>query len=252
MDAVKVNNLCFSYRDLNVFDNVHFAVKSGSFTTVLGSGGSGKSTLFRIFCGDFDYDGSILIFGKPLSYALEFGYIGIISKSYKFRGTVFDMFVQVLRDSEKFMSNAKKEIDRVVKKFSIHDILDFSFSDLSYKNKVLVMIAMMILKRPKVIIIDNCLNCLDDDYALYELKRLNKKSTIINITNNSEECIFGSDVLFLDDATGYKVKKMSEDDFSSHGIDAPFIISLSSKLKFYGVISNNYVNMERLVDDLWQ
>ena len=30
------------------------------------------------------------------------------------------------------------------------------------------------------------------------------------------------------------------------------MISLSSKLKVYNLIDKNYLNMEKLVDDLWQ
>ena len=64
MNAVEVRNLSFSYKGAFVFDNVNFNIKKGSFVTVVGKGGSGKSTLFNIFSGKLEFNFNILIYKK--------------------------------------------------------------------------------------------------------------------------------------------------------------------------------------------
>ena len=36
------------------------------------------------------------------------------------------------------------------------------------------------------------------------------------------------------------------------GLDMPFIIDLSSKLRLYGLIDELYVDMDKLVNDIWE
>ena len=82
MNAVEVRNLSFNYEGAFVFDNINFNVKKGSFLTVIGKGGSGKSTLFNIISGNLVYDGSISIFDMSINTALESGFLGFVSLKY--------------------------------------------------------------------------------------------------------------------------------------------------------------------------
>ena len=53
MNALSVNNLCFSYENAPsaAVDDVSFELKKGSYTALVGMNGSGKSTLARIAAG---------------------------------------------------------------------------------------------------------------------------------------------------------------------------------------------------------
>lgn len=250
MDAVSVNDL--SFRD--IFDKVNFTVEKGSFTTFIGKDGCGKSTLFKILTLEEDFDFDISILNKSIKYSFEKGYVGIVSPSFIFEGTVIDKLVGVLKDKGRPFDKIKSEIQRAVKKTGIQDILYYDYNDLSLKERVLVSFTVQILYKPKVLLIDNAFSYLDDEREkiVREVKRLNKKNTVINITNNTNECVYGSDVIILGDFKKYKVNEMCEDDFISCGLEVPFMISLSERLKFYEVISNNYLDMERLVNDLWE
>ena len=44
---MEVRNLSFSYGDKEVLKNLSFKIKRGKITTVMGSNGCGKSTLFE-------------------------------------------------------------------------------------------------------------------------------------------------------------------------------------------------------------
>ena len=118
------------------------------------------------------------------------------------------------------------------------------------------MFAREILSKPKVLIIDNALDYLDNEKekVIKELLRLNKKdSTIINITNNTDECLIGKAIIIMgDNLQVFKTNEITEEDFLNNNLEVPFMISLSNKLKFYDICEKNYLKMEKLVDDLWQ
>lgn len=48
MEILKVKDLCFSYDDKKTIDNVSFSIKKGSYTTIIGHNGSGKSTVAKL------------------------------------------------------------------------------------------------------------------------------------------------------------------------------------------------------------
>lgn len=258
MNAVDIENLSFSYGNIRVFDNLNLSISKGSFVTILGKGASGKSTLFKILCGELKYDGNILISNKSINYNINKGYLGFVSADiYNFKEKrVIDELVRVLQDKGKIDDRIKDEIDRVTRKTGIKDILDSNISDLSVKDRVLLLFTIQILNRPRVLIIDNALEYLDSDKdkIVKEIMRLNRKSTtVINISNNTEECLYGKKIVILGDGVQcFEVSKVEEEQFLNNEIDAPFMISLSSRLKFYGLVSENYLSMEKLVDKLWQ
>lgn len=61
-----INEMC-------LFDNFNFEVKQGEFVSVVGSNGSGKTSMLNIICGSIDIDsGSILMNGKDITGARDY------------------------------------------------------------------------------------------------------------------------------------------------------------------------------------
>lgn len=61
-----INELC-------LFDNFNLCVEKGEFVSVVGSNGSGKTSMLNIICGSIDIDaGSILMNGRDITNAKEF------------------------------------------------------------------------------------------------------------------------------------------------------------------------------------
>ena len=48
---LQVNNLMMKFEDRLIFDRVSFTLKKGSTTALLGSNGTGKTTLIKILMG---------------------------------------------------------------------------------------------------------------------------------------------------------------------------------------------------------
>lgn len=252
MKAVEISGLNFSYGNNVVFENFNFSVEKGSFTTVLGRGGIGKSTLFKILKDEVNYSGKVLFSNKSIGYSLEKGYVGYISLDCDYiNGKVIDVLVDVLRLKGRTFDKIKVELRRMVKKLEIEDLLYYDYSELSISEKIVVMFAYQFLLKPRLLIIDNVIDYLDDDSdkILRELIRFNKRGTIVNITNNPEESLIGSDIFIIGSGS---YTSIDEEVFVSNGLDVPFMISLCTKLKYYGLIDKNCYSMEKLVDILWE
>ena len=62
-----VNNLCKRFGDKTILEGLTFSMKSGDFRAIVGSSGSGKSTILRLIAGlDQPSSGSISVDGSPL------------------------------------------------------------------------------------------------------------------------------------------------------------------------------------------
>ena len=87
-------NLCFSYeKDRDILHRVNMEFPMGSFTSIVGESGCGKSTISAVLTGkNKGYAGSVTVGGRELSDICEksllknFTYVN--NKSYLFKGTV--------------------------------------------------------------------------------------------------------------------------------------------------------------------
>lgn len=68
-----INNLCYSYSQLNIFNNFSLKIKEGRVTTLLGPSGCGKTTLLNLISGTlYPKSGEIIIPSKTqLSYLFQ-------------------------------------------------------------------------------------------------------------------------------------------------------------------------------------
>ena len=64
---LKTKGLSVFYGKRNVLSELDFEIKRGKITAIIGRNGSGKSTLLSALSGSLEYDGEILLDGRPLS-----------------------------------------------------------------------------------------------------------------------------------------------------------------------------------------
>ena len=83
MEAIEVSHLTFSYDGKNdILKNVSFSIPKGSYTTIIGHNGSGKSTMAKLIIGLLEAKkGKIQILGQELNeesvYELR-SHVGIV------------------------------------------------------------------------------------------------------------------------------------------------------------------------------
>ena len=163
------------------------------------------------------------------------------------------------------MNREKKEIRESVKEVSallgIEDILEKEPHSLSGGQKELVSLASALSIKPQILILDEALDMIDNNRRediLNILTELNKMGmTIINITHNSEELLYGTKIIVMNNGEVKeqgKTKELlrKEKLFKNNGLELPFVVDLSYKLKYYGLVDDIVLDMDELVDKIWK
>lgn len=257
MDIIELKNLNFKYKDKIIFENFNLNIEQGTWTSIIGSNGSGKSTLVKLLSGLIKTD-NIWIDGMKIS--------NNIYEIRKVMSIVFDdpntnLICETVREElsfplENIGINDDKRIDEIVKLFNITNILDNSINELNNSEKQLVALASALIIQPKILILDEAFVYLENiKLNIFDiLKSLN--ITIINITHNIEETLAGDNIIILNNGKilindKKEIVYTKEEMFKEANLNLPFIVDLSNKLKYYGLINKTYYNMEAMVNDLW-
>ena len=206
---LKFNNICKSFGNKHILENVTFEIFDGEVISIFGLSGCGKSTLLSILCGYEKQDSGTITCESKECKKLFFKGIresevirslfGFASQEPSFYPnlTVFDN----LKYFGTLLSVPKKElVDR------IHDILHIlnltgvekmKSSSLSEGMKKRLDIACSIIHNPKILILDEPTANLDfqlRDELLDYVKEINKRGmTIIFVSHYVEEVIQISD-----------------------------------------------------------
>lgn len=267
-NIIKISNLNFNYKDKNIFNNLDLNIKQGSFTSIIGPNGSGKSTLMDIIVGLKEVDANIVIDGITLS---KNTLIDIRKKI----GIVFEdadntFVTETVRNELSFslenLKYDKKDIDKKIKEISellnIKDILDKNPHNLSGGQKQLVALGCALVINPKILILDESLSMLDEKERTKILKLLvdinkSNNTTIINITHNPEDILYGSDIVIINKGKVVKngpTNQILSDEklFKDNKLELPFVVDLSFKLKYYGLVDNIILDMDELVNEIWK
>ena len=265
---IDIKNLNFKYDNKQIFNNFNLEIKESTFTTIIGLNGSGKSTLIKTILGLLKYDGEIKIDELTLNKEN-------IKEIRKKIGVVFEnpdnQFVAetVMDDIAFSLENLKlnsKDIKRKVREISnyigISNLLEKEPSVLSGGEKQLVALASALVHEPKILILDEALTMVDvrtrkQIYSILEDINKNKNMTIINVTHDMDELLYGDDIILIDNGNvilkGPKEEVLLEEKiFNSLNLELPFMVNLSIKLKYYGLVDKLIFDMKEMVDQIWK
>ena len=175
---------------------------------------------------------------------------------------VFDNIAFPLENLNVSKKEIYETVNSVANKLGIYDLLDKSIFDLNSYQKVLVNLASSLVYKPKILILDEAFASLDRierEKILSLLKLLcdNGVLTVINVTQNMDDLVFSNSIIVLDNGNivlndikneVFKMEKV----FNKLGLDLPFMVDLSIKLKYYNLVDNIIYNMDEMVDVLWK
>lgn len=264
---IKIDKLTFRYKDRFIFDKFSLDIEEGEWVSICGSNGSGKSTLIKILTGLLKTDSDINICGMDLNEKNLYNIrknIGIIfdnPENLFLCETVEDDLVFSLENLCYSVDEMKKRVREISNKFKINHLLKKSPNELSGGEKAKVALAMSLIHNPKILILDESLSMIDEvdrNYILEILSKLHKEGlTIINVVHDLRETYYSDRLIIINDGSimldGKPLKVMEYDKILNRlGIEIPFEIELSIKLKLYGLIDSLIPNVEELVDALWQ
>ena len=81
-NIIEAQNLSFSYGGEPVFTNIGFAVSKGDFAAIIGSNGTGKSTLLRMLLGELQpAEGYVRLFGEDAARFKAWPKIGYVMQA---------------------------------------------------------------------------------------------------------------------------------------------------------------------------
>lgn len=266
MDVIKIRDLNYSYGNKIIFEDLNLNIKKGTFLFLAGPVGSGKTTLIKILLGLISGDFNIEVLGTDLKNIKKIRKkIGMVFENpiNTFVGeTVFDEISFSLENLNIEKNEIKNKIDEIVKYLEIEHLLNCVPHSLSGGEQELVSLASALVIEPEILIIDESLSMIDNltkQKILKKLKNLNrtKKTTIICVTQDLEDTIFGKELVILNDkkiVLNKKIKDAFEDEkiFKKCNLALPFMADLSNKLKYYGLIEETILDMDKMVNKLWK
>lgn len=262
-NIIKINNLNFKYKNKQIFKDFNLNIKKDKFTSIIGPNGSGKTTLVKILLGLLEIDGIIEINNiklnkKNIKEIRE--QIGVVYQDNQFVAeTVMDEIAFSLENLNYPKKEIRKQVKAISELFKIEHLLQKEPHSLNSCEKGLVVLASALVTDPKILILDEGLNMLDSHIKEDVLKKLKilKGITIINITHDSEELIYSDEIVVIDNGNlilrGDKELVLKEEQiFKKLGLQIPFMVDLSQKLMFYGLIDEIIYDMDEMVNILWK
>lgn len=248
-----------------IFRNFSIAFEDKKFITVVGPNNCGKTTLIRIIDNQKMVNNTILIYGKKQEeYKLtELNNIikTIIPTEISFVQNTVEEELYYQLPSELSKEIKQKMIKEVSKKFKINKILPKLVENLSEKEIIRLQLALSLITRPKIILIDD-LNLYFEKKELMEIIKLLKKITeddkitIIMVTSNLEYTLESDYIYVINDSKIMlegKPKGVLEKDntLNKIGLELPFMMDLSVKLRDYDLIKMIELDMDGMVNILW-
>lgn len=214
MDAANISlsleNISFSYKNTPVIKDFSLNVEEGSFTTLLGSSGCGKTTLLRLISGFLEpQEGLIKINGQIQNGVLpNKRKIGMVFQDYALfpHLTVEQNLLYGLKiNSKKSIFSSKKIrqqnlelVGQTAKNLDLEELLKRYPAELSGGQQQRVALGRVLILQPKILLMDEPLSSLDTNLRIKvreELKNIQKelKITTIYVTHDQEEALSLSD-----------------------------------------------------------
>ena len=249
--AIRFSNVVFGYNRKQLvptIKNISFDIYDGEYICVVGSNGSGKSTISKILVGLLKpWSGSVFVYGTLISnFTLKKlrDNVGVIFQNpdNQFIGlTAEDDIAFGLENRLVNSTRMWPIIKQVAGIVNIEQLLHLNASQLSGGQKQRVAIASVLAMDPKIIIFDESTSMLDPTSKkdLKELMIILKEKyhkTIISITHDMEEIINADRVLvikngLLQEFDEPKVVFENENFLKNNCLDFPFTLNLSRLIK---------------------
>ncbi len=209
---IKIKDLCYSYGNDRVLDNINLNIKKRTTCAVIGPSGCGKSTLLYIMAGLIPYSsGEVIIDGSPIEKVRRETGIILQDRGLLPWKTVWDntaLGIQTRNLDRKIISS---KITSALEELNILEHKNKFPSQLSGGQKQRAAIARTLVTEPDLLLLDEATSALDaaaqeriQDLILGLYNR--KAITLLLVTHNIEEAVFlGQSIVIMKKARISKI-----------------------------------------------
>ena len=211
---LEFQNVSFSYPDTGLvgMDNISFQINPGESLGVIGSTGSGKSTIANSILRLFDIkSGKILVDGvniKNLDISFYRKQIGYVPQDvFLFSDTIKNNILFGCESSDfRKVKKAAEDADLIRNIDSFPNKYDTMIGErgitLSGGQKQRISIARAIIKEPRILILDDCLSAVDtntENIILENLKKIMVDRTTIVISHRISSVKLAKQILVIEE-----------------------------------------------------
>lgn len=224
---IDISNLSFSYDgERNVLENISFELKNGSFVSLVGESGCGKSTIAGILMKRVTgWKGSVTVNGQDIRNISDIDIMKNITlvshDSYLFKGTVRDnLMMGSPVASDDMMTAALRRVnlaDFVESEGGLDMQLNERASNLSGGQKQRLAMARALLKDSGVYIFDEATSNIDiesEEMIMSVIRELAKTKSVLLISHRLANVVNSDDIYMLKD--GVIVESGTHDELTAN------------------------------------
>lgn len=169
--VIEINNLTKHYRNIVALDNINLQINKGDIYGLIGRNGAGKSSLLRILCGQStQFSGNLKLFGIiPKQNSDERKKIGALIEYPSFYPELTGRQNLEYYRIQKGITS-KNAVEKVLEDLELVSLADRKFKQYSLGNKQRLGIALALLNKPEILILDEPINGLDP-IGIKEIRR---------------------------------------------------------------------------------
>ncbi len=211
---IEFDNVSFTYEDTNItaLKEVSFEVKNGETLAIIGSTGSGKSTILELIGRLYDVQsGQILLDGKPLPQV----HLSELRKSIGYVPQDAFLFSDTLKENIKFgdVNASDEQVIAFAKAACVHqNIIGFKNGydtvlgergiTLSGGQKQRVSIARALIAQPQILLLDDSLSAVDtetEEEILSNLAKIAAKTTTVIVSHRISSAKNADRIIILEE-----------------------------------------------------
>ncbi|MBV0891371.1 ABC transporter ATP-binding protein [Paracoccus sp. Z118] len=195
----------FARRNVKALANVGFDLPKGSFTSVIGASGCGKTTLLKIMAGLVSpSEGSVMLAGKPvLGTRDDIGMMFQKAVLLPWKTTIENILLPIEIAGGRSAARARRaDAEALMELVGLKGFEQAYPTELSGGMQQRASICRMLITRPEILLLDEPFSALDElvrDHMNMELQRIcmAQKATAFLITHSIPEAVLLSDTVFV-------------------------------------------------------
>ena len=252
-----INISSFYYQ--NCFDGLTLSAEKNKLTAVSGPNNCGKTTLMRILSREIITDSDIEINNFPINMYPIVEYTKMVKCVIPLEKVPKE---ETIEEELYIESNDTKEVEEILKGLKIKRIANKQIKELNHREFVYYQIATALITNPKILLLDSLDSILTEKETIEVLEFLKeyqkeKDLTIVYTTINLNTTILSDTLYIIGDRKvalkGTPLEVLKYDNIINKiGLNIPFMVDLSVKLKDYNLVENIVLDQERMLDELWK